>query len=155
MLYQLAAQFYERDVRLCRHSVKDQLGVLFDAPGSTIAALLLWREVTGLFLTITPSDGAGGAHPKTLRRCSARQATVNRGDNSLAKINGKRFGHACRPPSPACSLNQTRDRMGIPFDSFSSKNALEIIDAIRALREIKEPRSSEGTGLMNASGCGA
>ena len=32
--------------------------------------------------------------------------------------------HACQPPSPACSLNQTSPNSGIPIDSFRQETAL-------------------------------
>jgi hypothetical protein len=43
----------------------------------------------------------------------------------VTKINRKGFGHACWPPSPACSLNQTFADSGIPLDSDRSESALD------------------------------
>ncbi|MGP8027166.1 MAG: hypothetical protein ACLPJJ_10700, partial [Acidocella sp.] len=40
------------------------------------------------------------------------------------KINGNRFGHACRPPSPAHILNQIKAVLGIPSDSIRWEYAL-------------------------------
>jgi len=51
---------------------------------------------------------ADRANTKMLGSLSTGQATINCGDHPLAKINGKRLGHACWPPSPARSLNLTR-----------------------------------------------
>ncbi|MGB6390038.1 MAG: cupin domain-containing protein, partial [Methyloceanibacter sp.] len=44
-----------------------------------------------------------------------------------AKISGKGFGHACWPPSPACSLNQTRRTLGTPNDSVRPESALGLV----------------------------
>ncbi len=51
--------------------------------------------------------------------------------HTVAKINGKSLGYACRPPSPACSLNQKRGDLGIPNDSFRWENALVRFSEIR------------------------
>jgi hypothetical protein len=49
----------------------------------------------------------------------------------VTKINRKGFGHACWPPLPACSLNQTFADSGIPLDSDRSESALGANDDIR------------------------
>ena len=99
------------------------------------AALLIpWAVV--LWIAQAPSNPtakatAANAVPKVrpkpdVSRLPAGQAAINRGNHTLAKVKRKRLGHACRPPAPARSLNLTRDLLGIPNDSFSWKNALEL-----------------------------
>jgi hypothetical protein len=46
-----------------------------------------------------------------------------------------RFGHACWPPAPACSLNQINTDSGIPFDSIRSEKYAGIPDYPQGLAQ--------------------
>jgi hypothetical protein len=67
----------------------------FDALRSVVPTLAFRNDVASFFEVTAPADRAGRADTKTLGSLSTGQATINRGDHPLAKINGKRLGHAC------------------------------------------------------------
>jgi hypothetical protein len=94
-------------------------------PDLRVAALPLWCDVALRLKPFTPADRARRAHPKSFRGLAARKTTFNSIHHTAAKIEGQSFDHACQPPSPARILNQNRAHLGIPYDSFSSENALD------------------------------
>ncbi|YBW40172.1 hypothetical protein ACMYR2_2700 [Nitrobacter sp. TKz-YC01] len=53
------------------------------------------NDVASFFEATAPADRAGRADTKMLGGLSTGQATINRGDHPLTKINGKRLSHAC------------------------------------------------------------
>ena len=71
-----------------------------------------------------PAERAGRADPEALGSLTTRQPAVDGGQNPRAKIERQRLGHACRPPSPAPTLNRITPRLGIPRDSRRAKAAL-------------------------------
>ncbi len=73
---------------------------------------------------LLPTDRTRRADAEPLGCLAARHTLGSSIDDPAAKISGKGFGHACWPPSPACSLNQTRRTLGIPNDSISPESAL-------------------------------
>src|SRR5688500_17078287 len=91
----LLLQLGERDIRLHRHRVQNQLLMCFDPLRSAVTARSFRSDVASFLETTAPADRAGRTDTKTLGGPPTGQAIVNRGDHPLAKINGKRPGHAC------------------------------------------------------------
>jgi hypothetical protein len=114
----------ERDIRGLGDLAKEESRFGFDTARPAVAALRLRREVAYLPQTASPPARARRAHPVPFRRLAAGQPPINSLNDTLPKIVRKGFGHACWPPAPACSLNQTNADSGIPFDSIGSENAL-------------------------------
>src|SRR3954451_6529693 len=72
-----------------------------------------------------PADRARGAYAEPQCRLAAGHPALYCFHHTATKIKGKRLGHACRPPSPARSLNQIGADSRIPFDSVGWEIALE------------------------------
>jgi ABC-type hemin transport system substrate-binding protein len=51
------------------------------------------------------------------RRVATHALAFNRKNRPLPKVHRIWSSHPCQPPSPASTLNPTRDPLGIPFDS--------------------------------------
>lgn len=81
----------------------------------TVAAHLARRHAPGPPETLVPLHHRGYRNPKTRRHRPAGLTRLNSRHNTLAKIKRIRSGHGCWPPSPAHTLNQKSDQMGIPF----------------------------------------
>jgi hypothetical protein len=67
----------------------------FDALRFAVTALALRGDIANLLVATAPTDRTGCADTKAIGSLSTGQTPVNRGYNPSAKINGKRFGHAC------------------------------------------------------------
>lgn len=124
MLGQRGLQLSQRQVRGRLHQSKDRIGARLDPRRAPVATLLLRLGVALLALPFMPADGTRGAHPKTLRRLTARCSNPDRVQHAAPQINRQRFRHACRPPDPADSLDRITAASGIPPDSFRWETAL-------------------------------
>lgn len=82
-----------------------------------VAALRLGAGMTLQAAQLIPADHAGRAHPEPLRRAPPAQPGVHRRQRPISKITSQRMTHACRPPSPAPSLNRPNTDLGVPPDS--------------------------------------
>jgi hypothetical protein len=91
---------------------------------TAVAALRPRLDRTGRPHPLLPADRTRRADAEPLGCLAARHTLGSGIDDPVAKIGGKGFGHACWPPSPACSLNQTRRALGIPNDSINPESAL-------------------------------
>jgi hypothetical protein len=129
---QLLLKLDERDVRRLGDLAKEERRFGFYAARLAVAALPLCRDVALLLQPVKPANRARCAHPKPFRRLAARKTMFNGIHHTAAKINRKRLGHACRPPSPARSLNHKPADLGIPDDSFRWENALELPSPVYA-----------------------
>ncbi len=96
----------------------------FDRLRASIAALWFRCHLVGLARLCYPPDRARHAHSKVRCGLSRGHAARDGSNHTLAEINRKRWHHACRPPSPASSLNQNRRDLGIPNDSIRPGTAL-------------------------------
>src|SRR3954468_7678312 len=67
---------------------------------------------------------------------------------TATKIKGKRLGHACRPPSPARSLNQIGADSRIPFDSVGWEIALDVVVCINSKRVLGKVLRRVPPGLL-------
>src|SRR5579863_9924058 len=122
-LLQPLPQFRKRNVALGGYGRKDQLGMRLDPVRMAVAALALGPNVALAPFLSPPPDRARRAHAKPLGRRSTRQSALNRVNDTPAKVNGQRSGHARQPPSPARSMNQNQADSGIPHDSIRKENA--------------------------------
>jgi hypothetical protein len=122
---QALAKFFECDVGLFRDGGHDEIPMRLDAVRALIAAHRLGLRIALVALKSAPPHRAGGADAKAFRRLPARKAVSYCRHDTFSEIKRKRFAHACRPPSPARSLNLTRASLGIPYDSECSESALE------------------------------
>src|SRR5204862_2043474 len=86
--------------------------------------LLLRAQVARASRQQSPADRARGAYAEPQCRLAAGHPALYCFHHTATKIKGKRLGHACRPPSPARSLNQIGAESRIPFDSVGWEIAL-------------------------------
>jgi hypothetical protein len=105
-LGQARLQLGQGDVRNLGQGGVDQLRMGLGSTRETIAALRLGPGIASLPPHRLPADGARRAHAKPGCGLTARQAFVDGGQNTRAKVEGQRFRHVGRPPLPAAALNQ-------------------------------------------------
>ena len=79
-----------------------------------VAALWLRGKVTRLAPLRLPTDRRRWRNTKSRRRRAAAQAAINRRQKPRTQIHRERLSHPCWPPSPARSLNQKSEPVGIP-----------------------------------------
>jgi hypothetical protein len=103
---ELCLQLGQGDVGNLGQAGLDQLGMGFGAARQPVAALRLGSGMAVGPAQPLPADGAGGTDAEADGCLSARQALIDGGQNTRAKVNRERLGHAGRPPSPAPTLNQ-------------------------------------------------
>ena len=108
-LRQPRLQLRQSDVGHLDKKSPDEIAMLLGAPRQPIAARVAAQTAQRL-----PADRAQGADPKPRRSLTARQAFINGGQDTSAKVERKRLGHEGRPPSPALILNQIKADSGIP-----------------------------------------
>ena len=112
---QFGLQFRQRDVGRLLIKLEDKRRIALDPTRPTVTPQRPGPDIAGLLHQGEPANCAGGAHPEPRRRLPARHPRLNGLDHPLTQVNRQRFAHACRPPSPACSLNQTFADLGIPI----------------------------------------
>jgi hypothetical protein len=71
-----------------------------------IAAALVWLQIASCARASHKADSRRDADAKTRSRRAARRPSLHSINNSTTQIDGKSFGHAGWPPSPAGMLNQ-------------------------------------------------
>src|SRR5258708_5029494 len=96
----------------------------FDAMRMAVAAQSLWPRMAVLAFARPPADRARPADPAPRRSLATGHSPGDRGKNPRAKLKRQRFGHGCRPPYPADSLNHLSPDLGILSDSISQDTAL-------------------------------
>jgi len=114
----------KRDVDLVGDEPENLCPVVLDPARTPVAPLRPRRDNARITPAANPFDGRRGRNPETLGRGATAQTGRNAINKTQAKIVGKRFGHAGRPPSPAHILNQNSSVRGIPSDSVRSEIAL-------------------------------
>ena len=97
-LDQLRLQLLERDVGRRGDLGEDEVGMRLDAMRFAIAALRGRSQAAG-GLALAPADHARRADLEARRRLAPRQAALDVGDGTFAKIQRQRLAHACQPPS--------------------------------------------------------
>lgn len=85
-LSQLHFDFGKGDIRRRLVKRKDRSGMGVDVFRTTVAALLVGLDGSGVAELLLPANSTGGAHTKPLSRLSARHAGGNRIHNTLAQI---------------------------------------------------------------------
>jgi hypothetical protein len=93
---------------------QDLLGMGLDPVRAPVTALRPGPDIARLSPPIHPFDRCRGRDPETPRCRAPRKPAVNRRYKPNTKVTGKRFGHAGWPPSPAHTLNQKFEPLGIP-----------------------------------------
>ena len=111
--------------RSAADDVQDRLAMPLDSMRAPVPAQRTRPYIALLALQLAPAADAGRAHAEPLARLAMRQTRRHRRQNPNPKIDRQSFRHACRPPNPAISLNQIPADLGIPFNSISSKSALD------------------------------
>src|SRR5579859_5540491 len=111
-------------VRLGLDRPHDRIMMLFDVPGTLVAADPLGLGRSAFAPLLDKAHRARGRDPEPLRCRTARHPTLNRSDDPDPQILRQRLGHACWPPCPARSVNQNSRPLGIPLDSNRSDFAL-------------------------------
>src|ERR1019366_8823138 len=104
-LSQFGLQFRQRDVGRLLIKLEDKRRIALDPTRPTVTPQRPGPDIAGLLHQGEPANRAGGAHPEPRRRLPARHPCLYGFDHPLTQVNRQRFAHACRPPSPACSLN--------------------------------------------------
>ena len=118
------AKLLHGDVRRLFEKALDQRALRLDAGGAAISAE---RSRPGVALTALQRPPAAHARRPDAEAGGGLAVAGAVGDclqDPGAKIEGKRFRHVRRPPSPADILNQITPTMGIPNDSIRWASAL-------------------------------
>jgi hypothetical protein len=93
-------------VRLFGQKRQDRLGLSLDRRRATISAHRLGTQIATGFGLSDPADGARNPDTKMRRSAAARHPAFDCRNDPFAKIQGKRFSHPRRPPSPVKRMNQ-------------------------------------------------
>ena len=102
------------DVRHLVNQRQDFLGMGLDPVRAVVTALRPGPDIARPPPLIHPFDRRRGRDPEAARRRAPRQAAINRRYKPFSNIIGKRSRHAGWPPSPAHTLNQKFNPVGIP-----------------------------------------
>jgi hypothetical protein len=124
LLSQPRLQLGQGHVRHLGQRRVDEVGMGLGSTREPVPALRLWSGVPSRPAHGLPADGAGRAHTKPGRGLAAGQALVDGGQNTSAKVEGQRLGHAGWPPLPAPALNQIGPALETQTDSISANTAL-------------------------------
>ncbi len=98
-----------------------------DLARALIAALPPGPDIAHAMPPIDPFDRSRGRYAKVLCRRATGQPAINRRYKPITKVIGKGSCHAGWPPSPAHTLNQKFELVGIPYDSIRSEIALDAL----------------------------
>ncbi len=121
---QVIHQLSQGDVWCRLDQRQDLLGMDLDLARALIAALPPGPDIARAVPPIDPFDRSRGRYAKVLCRRATGQPAINRRYKPITKVIGKGSCHAGWPPSPAHTLNQKFELVGIPYDSIRSENAL-------------------------------
>ena len=94
LLSQPRLQLGQGHVRHLGQRRVDEVGMGLGSTREPVPALRLRSGVPSRPAQGLPADGAGRAHAKPGRGLAAGQALVDRGQNTSAKVEGQRLGHA-------------------------------------------------------------
>lgn len=123
----------QRDMNGRLDHSEDRRAERLDPVGTPVTALGARRDRAGFAPQPMPLHRHRRRDAEPRRSRTAARASVNRANDTLSKVEGKRSGHEGWPPSPALTLNHERGRTGIPpSDSMRSRDALDGGSSARA-----------------------
>ena len=127
---QMSGDLRQRHIRGLLDQRQNLLAVRLDPMRAVVAALRSRLISARPVPRLDPLDRCRDADPKPLRCRPSRHPTIHRHHHPATQVIRKRLRHARWSPSPACTLNQISNPLGIPLrlHQFGNCSSMDLVN---------------------------